>query len=136
MLLVHERGERQVLGATAHREDVLVVAQDGDLALVLESGDHHGVQYQFTVGEHGTDALAKNGHEDRIAAGPVYVEPVGMIGLLAVGQDRPEGLVEVGGGGHGHVVRHHIGHQSDAPFACLPREVAKAGLAAEDRGDP
>ncbi len=135
VLLGDEGVEGERFGAGADGEDVVVVAEDGDLAAFLEAGDGHRVERELAGGEDGADALAEDGHEDGVAAGPVDVEPVREGGVGALGEHGPEGAVVVDGRRDGHVVGDEVRDEAHVALVGGFGEGAEAFCPAEDGGD-
>src|SRR4051794_19906438 len=66
VLSVHQLGQRQVLGAGAHRPHMVVIAQDR-----FRTGS---VEADLATGEHFADPLPQHGNQDRLVRRPVDVE--------------------------------------------------------------
>ena len=133
VLALDQLGERQRLGARPDREDVVVVAQHGARAL---AGDLDLVQRELVAAEHGADAVAEHRHEHRaVARGPVDVEPVGVRGVRALGEHRPQRAVVPHRRRDGHVVGHDVEHQAEARRRARPSASrSQRRQAAERRG--
>lgn len=113
---VQQLGQRQVLGARAEREDVVVVAQ------------HVAVDRQ--VRQLRADRAAEHRQQHPAALRlPVDVEPARVRRTGPVAQHLPQGPVVPGR--HRHVVRHDVHHQAEAVLARGARQRAQPLLAAQ-----
>ncbi len=115
-LRVQQMRQRQVLGALAQREDVVVVAQ------------HVTVDAQLV--EHVAQRPAQDRQQQLAVLGlPVDVEPARVRRLRPLAQHLPQGAVVARG--HGHVVRDDVHHQAEPVLARGARQRPQPLLAAQ-----
>ena len=134
-LLLDAQGQRQVLGARADREDVVVVDQDGLRAGVLEAGDDAVLQRDLTVGQHGADPGTQHRHQHPLPALVGAVEPRRVRRRGTVLEHRPQRQVVGDRRRDAHVVGHHVDDDAHTAGVRVRGQPLEARASAHHLGD-